>query len=100
MSAWATVLALTGFSYDGVTKEMAFAASDTSVTWFWSNGDAYGTLRQEPGANNARTVLLTVRGGTLPLSRFLLRGVGGASVNAPDGLAAGQSVRLIIAKQP
>jgi uncharacterized protein (DUF608 family) len=94
MSAWATVLALTGFSYDGVTKEMAFAAAETPVNWFWSNGDAYGTLRQEPDANGSRSVTLTVRGGTLPLSRFVLQGVGDVAVDAPGGITAGQSITL------
>jgi non-lysosomal glucosylceramidase len=41
MAAWSAVLALTGFHYSAVEKEMEFTAPDG--TYFWSTGDAWGT---------------------------------------------------------
>ena len=71
MASWASILALTGFHYSGVERTIRFALSETPVTWFWSTGNAWGTVRQEPG-NNEQNVELSVLGGELPLARVRL----------------------------
>jgi non-lysosomal glucosylceramidase len=50
MASWGLVVALTGFAYDARTGVMAFAEAPGPVTWFWSAGEAWGTLRQSPDA--------------------------------------------------
>ncbi len=49
MASWAAVLALTGFRYSGVERAIRFAPVAGPVRWFWSTGNAWGTVRQEPG---------------------------------------------------
>ncbi len=65
MTSWAAVLALTGFEWNGVEKAMAFGANEG--TFFWSNGDAWGTCRVGGGGKTAE---LTVLHGGLSLKSF------------------------------
>ncbi|MCK5803629.1 MAG: hypothetical protein KAI66_12385 [Lentisphaeria bacterium] len=67
MAAWAGVLALTGFQYDGTTGHMCFAAKEGR--FFWANGVAWGTceLRKTDDCWQAR---LSVLHGTLALRAF------------------------------
>lgn len=71
MAGWSAVLALTGFDYDGRDGTITFAASDTPLTWFWSTGDAWGTVHQSHGACS-----LKVLGGRLALRRVVFTGRG------------------------
>ena len=45
MASWSAVLALTGFHYSGIQKEITF--DDITGFYFWSNGYAYGTVQME-----------------------------------------------------
>lgn len=65
MASWAPVIALSGFSYSGVTREMEFTA--TPGVYFWSNGYAWGTCEVKP--NRAE---LKVLKGILPLKSLKL----------------------------
>jgi hypothetical protein len=91
MASWAAVLAWTGFRYSAVEGFLQFAAADRPVMWFWSNGSAWGSFRQEPEADGA-TVTLTVLHGSLAVRRLALAGVGAAVGEAR--LGAGQSLRI------
>jgi uncharacterized protein (DUF608 family) len=64
MASWAAVLALTGFQYSAVTATMSFAQAPGKkpTTWFWSTGDAWGTLTQKPSKNGIETVLHVLHG--------------------------------------
>jgi non-lysosomal glucosylceramidase len=79
MASWASVLALTGFSYSGVEKSMTFAPKQGN--FFWSNGYAWGNCslsrqgKTRPGGQ-AFKVELKVLHGELALSKFVLRGFG------------------------
>jgi len=79
MASWAALLALTGFHYSAVTGTMRFAASDTPVTWFWSTGYAWGTLRQDgddvelkvcDGSVDVKTLIVGDREQRLAMRRF------------------------------
>ena len=80
MASWAAILALTGFRYSGVERTIGFARTEGQVSWFWSTGDAWGTVRQEPGTGTT-DVELAVLGGGLPLRRLEL---GGSAVALDD----------------
>ena len=67
MAAWSAVLALTGYHYDGTTGEMAFTVGDG--TWFWSKGNAFGTLAVLDGM-----LKLTVIEGTVKLETLRVNG--------------------------
>ena len=84
MAAWASVLALTGYHYDGTTGEMAFTVGDG--TWFWSNGNAFGTLAVLDGM-----LKFTVIEGTVKLETLRVNGV---AHDVHQTLRAGEAVRL------
>ena len=65
MASWAPIIAWPRFRYSGVEKSMAFA--DREGTWFWSNGDAWGTVRIASG-----NVTIAVEHGRLTLRSFTL----------------------------
>ena len=75
MAAWAHLLALTGFSYDGQAREITFACPTDTVTWFWSNGYAWGTVLLRP-ADNCLHIELAVGGGALTVQSLFIRGFG------------------------
>ena len=87
LASWAHVLALTGFEYSGVTGTIKFAAATESTTWFWSNGNAWGTVVQTPGEGKI-AVKLQVCGGVLPLQRLELREFGTHELDAARELKA------------
>jgi hypothetical protein len=79
MSSWATFLAFTGFDYDAHTRVMRFNPAPKDSKWFWSNGDAWGIVRQRAAADETE-VQLTVLGGRLEISRMELGSVGGQTL--------------------
>ena len=70
MASWAAVLALTGFQYSAVTREMAFAASPGRH--FWSNGYAWGTCTIEGDERRKLIATVEVIEGRLPLAAVRL----------------------------
>ena len=90
MASWSAVMALSGFHYSGVTKEMKFG--DKTGQFFWSDGYAYGTAdisAGEPGAK--RTVIITVLNGKSNIRKMTIEGVGSASEKKVKSLNAGES---------
>ena len=79
MSSWGLVVAMTGFGYDGGNGVMSFAAAEMPARWFWSNGSAWGTLRQAVGSSGARRVELDVTHGSVRVDKVLI----GATVLYP-----------------
>jgi hypothetical protein len=59
MTAYGSVLALTGFHYSGVEKSMKFKPNQG--TYFWANGYTYGTI-DISGDGNRKKVSLEVLG--------------------------------------
>jgi hypothetical protein len=86
MAAWAHVLALTGFGYDAHSGALRFRLSPVECQWFWSTGDAWGTLRQTPGADGT-TVELAVLGGGIRL-RTITLAPGAVAKDATDWVRA------------
>jgi hypothetical protein len=75
MASWAALTTLTGFRYSGVDRTVEFAATQKASTFFWSNGDAWGTFRQRPSKRSV-AVELTVLHGRLGATQLRLAGVG------------------------
>jgi uncharacterized protein (DUF608 family) len=98
MASWAAVLALTGFEYSGVTRTLRFAASRQPAQWFWSNGAAWGTLRQRPEANGIE-VEVTVLHGALEVSRLELRDYGDVSWPATQRVTQGETARWLVSRR-
>ena len=74
---------------------MSFAAADKDSQWFWSNGYAWGTLRQKKTAKGTK-VELKVHHGSLKLAELAITRVG--SITFPTGhtVSEGQSVLEVI----
>ena len=89
MASWAAVPALSGFAWDGRAGAMAFGANEG--TFFWSNGDAWGTCRIAPGG---RTADLEVVHGTLVLRSFRLGSAAPRTFARPRTVAEGETVRI------
>jgi hypothetical protein len=89
MASWAAVPALSGFSWDGREKAMTFGANEG--TFFWSNGDSWGTCRIGPGAKTAE--LKVIHGGLI-LKSFRLGSAAARSLKRVRTVQAGESVAL------
>lgn len=88
MASWALIVAATGFDYDGTRHTLSFRASDKKATWFWSNGDAWGTVSQTPGKTSTR-VSLRVMGGRLTVRSIALDGFGKTALPRGKKLSSG-----------
>jgi hypothetical protein len=73
MASWAAIIALTGFHYDAIEQTMRFAAAKQNAKWFWSTGDAWGVLTQQPGTDRIGVSLL-VLGGSIRIRRLSVGG--------------------------
>jgi hypothetical protein len=89
MASWAAVPALSGFAWDGVAKAMAFGANEG--TFFWSNGEAWGTCRI--GAVG-KTAELTLLYGSLTLKSFRLGSAAPKTFKQLRALQAGETVQI------
>ena len=88
MASWAAVLVMTGFEWNGVEKAMAFGVNEG--TFFWSNGEAWGTCRVGGG----KTAELSVLHGGLSLKSFRLGSAAPRTFKQPKTITAGETVRL------
>jgi hypothetical protein len=88
MASWSGLLALTGFQYSAVTKEITFG--NITGSYFWSNGYAYGMaeISQKEGVNQ---VNLQVLNGTLEVSKVTVTGVGKFTAKTAQILNTGDS---------
>jgi hypothetical protein len=89
MASWAAVPALSGFAWDGVEKSMSFGASEG--TFFWSNGEAWGTCRVGHGGKTAE---LSVLHSDLVLRSFKLGSAALKNFKQPKAVQAGETVSL------
>jgi non-lysosomal glucosylceramidase len=98
MTSWAAVLELTGFFYSGVDGGMLFNPVERGkATWFWSNGDAWGTVEQVR-KGDAISVVLKVLSGQVRLTEFGLRGWALKRIT-PRTVSAGKSVRMKLTRE-
>ena len=95
MASWAAVLALTGFRYSGVDQSIELGTADEPTQWFWSNGDAWGTVKQKQTARGAQVELSVLRG-RLKLKRITLRGRGSVELKRTKTIAAGRGVKVVV----
>ncbi|HEY3331736.1 MAG TPA: GH116 family glycosyl-hydrolase [Capsulimonadaceae bacterium] len=96
MASWSALLTLTGFDYDATTATITFARAKSQTQWFWSSGNAWGTVAQTPEASGT-AITLRILGGETPISTVALTGDGGATVadvtwDTVDGAKVGRAV--------
>jgi non-lysosomal glucosylceramidase len=75
MASWSAVLALTGFHYSGVSKEIKFG--DITGKYFWSDGYSYGTA-EISGDDMSRSLNLSVLNGKIDVAKVTIDGFGSA----------------------
>jgi hypothetical protein len=94
MASWASVIAFTGFRYSAVSGEMAFSAH-AGASFFWSNGSAWGTCRQDRTPNGL-TAHLSVLQGELVLGSLSLNGAGRVNLPEPRLVKSNEMISLEI----
>ncbi len=94
MASWSAILALTGFQYSGVTREMIFG--DILGKYFWSNGYSYGTaeISDEKGS---RSLTLNVLNGEVDISKVTIEGIGTANLSRMKTVRTGERESFRIA---
>ena len=99
MASWSALLTLTGFRYSGVDKTITFAAAEPGkgVTWFWSNGYAWGTVKQKQTGKKI-ALELTVLHGKLTLRKLTLTGWGEVQLERPRTVRPNRAWRISVAK--
>ncbi len=93
MASWSAILALTGFHYSGVEKEITF--NDISGNFFWSNGYTHGTVNLKD-AGDTKEMKLTVLNGTLELSSIHIEAVGKLRLADDKTIQAGETAQFLI----
>lgn len=93
MASWSAILALTGFNYSGVNKEIKFG--DINGKYFWSNGYSYGTVEisQQDGA---RLLKLNVLNGEIDINKVTIEGFGSTSLRTMKSIQSGEEQSFII----
>ena len=100
MAAWSAVLGLTGFHYSAVTGEMSFKYPEANRTqWFFSTGEAWGTVRIAQSGRGGAKVTLRVMHGRLKLASFSLLGLGTQRWTRPRTLRESDSLGIALEKQ-
>lgn len=95
MASWASVLALSGFSYSGLDHTLAIKSAVQDATYFWSNGHAWGTCRQQPTPTGL-SVTLSILHGTLTLARLKIQGTGAVEYPMIRELQRGDQIACFI----
>jgi hypothetical protein len=74
MASWGLIVGLTGFDYDGRHGVIKFADAKGPSCWFWSTGQAWGTLRQSGGSPGTWSAQLEVAYGSVRVERAIIGG--------------------------
>ncbi len=93
MASWSAVLALTGFHYSGIEKEIKF--DNINGNYFWSNGYAYGTIDLKD-VETGKQIKLYVLNGSLQLSTIVIENLGEVSIPRGITLEAGELASYLI----
>ncbi len=88
MASWSALLALTGFHYSGVTKEIKFG--NLNGEYFWSNGYSYGTVRISQ-VDGARSAALKVINGRIDILKVTIDGIGSATFKKAMSIQSGET---------
>jgi non-lysosomal glucosylceramidase len=94
MASWAAVLALSDFNYSAVTGNMRITSKNG--TYFWSNGNSYGSAKVE-GNSGTKKIRLKTRKGKLKLKSFTVKGFGKSEFKQKT-INTGDEVNLLVSK--
>jgi len=93
MASWASVLALTGFSWSGVDNAMTFSPLEGAC--FWSNGYAYGTVSQTKSGRDTKFDLKVIKG-SLNLKTVTISGVGSSGFKKARTVNEAEEISLTV----
>jgi hypothetical protein len=96
MASWSAVLALTGFHYSGVNKEIKFG--DITGKYFWSNGYSYGTV-DISRSGSSRILTLKVLNGKIDISKITINAFGSSSLKSLNSIKSGENQTFTINQQ-
>jgi len=95
MASWSGILALTGFHYSGVSKEIRFG--DKPGKYFWSNGYAYGTV-EISRKDGDRLLTLNLLNGEIDISKVTIEGFGSTTLAKTNSIQSGLNESIKIKK--
>jgi len=95
MISWAAVLALSGFHYSGVDGSLELAPKEG--TTFWSNGYAYGLVKQVPD-DGKTSVTFSVLRGEVSFRTFVLKGFGKKDFPGAHRVRTGESLTFVLSR--
>jgi non-lysosomal glucosylceramidase len=93
MASWSAVLALTGFHYSGVTREIEFG--NISGKYFWSDGYSWGTVEISK-KGETRLLTLNVLNGKIDISKVSIRDIGSTGLKTIKPIKAGENQSFTI----
>jgi non-lysosomal glucosylceramidase len=93
MASWSAILALTGFHYSGVTRELTFG--DITGKYFWSDGYAYGNVEISKDGTD-KILTLSVLNGKIDISKITITGRGSAKLKKMTSIESGGKQSFII----
>lgn len=93
MASWAAIIAITGFRYSGVDKKLWLSSKEKEVNYVWSNGHAWGTVKQVP-KDGETAVTLSVAEGKIEVLELIL--VGKGSCHDKVNLSSGETYIFMI----
>ena len=93
MASWSAILALTGFHYSGITRELTFG--NIKGKYFWSDGYAYGIVEISDDLKG-RSLKLNVLNGNINISRIIITGYGSAKLKKMNSIVTGGEESYVI----
>ena len=91
LASWSCYWGWTGFDYNALTGAIRFNPAREAMTFFWSNGYAWGIISQKREGNEIN-ITITVRAGELNVQTVEAVGFGIFTLEQPEILKAGESV--------
>ncbi|MBZ5672208.1 MAG: hypothetical protein LAO04_21100 [Acidobacteriia bacterium] len=101
MAAWAVFLALSGFRYTAVQRELTltFPTRRQNFRSFWSAPSGWGNFSQTLGTRNQR-VTIEVMEGAMRLARLVLGGNGKTTLTKVSVRLGGETLRAELREEP
>ena len=95
MASWSSVVALSGFQYDGTRASIVAAprVPHREFNCFWSTGTAWGTFSYKPVAFNGTRLTIQVLAGRLPCRSCEIVGTGSSSSVRSNGRSYPHTVK-------
>jgi hypothetical protein len=100
MASWAALVALSGFRYSAVERELTVAPRTRRQNFrcFWSVPSGWGSFSQSNGGQNQR-VRIEVVEGAMPLARLALSSAGKAALRKASARLGSETIKVSVREE-